>query len=147
MQLFLVHHAEAVSPVADPQRPLSTAGRLHAATLAATARDAGVKPVAIWHSGKLRSRETAEAFWRACNPLASLKMVRGLRPEDSADWMRDILLVEDQDVMLVGHMPNLPALLQLLIGDASFPLHGLVWLERVTGGRFVERRRWTTHSS
>jgi phosphohistidine phosphatase len=147
MQLFLVHHAEAVSPIVDPERPLSSAGRLHAETLAANASRAGVKPAAIWHSGKRRARETAEVFWRACNPLSSLKMVRGLRPEDSAEWMRDVLRVEDHDVMLVGHMPNLPALLQALTGDGIFPPHGLVWLERGPDGRFVERRRWASHSS
>lgn len=147
MQLFLVHHAEAVSPAFDPERPLSSAGRLHAEKLADAARDAGVKPAVIWHSGKRRSRETAEAFWRACNPLASVKMVRGLRPEDSPEWMRAVLRGEDQDVMLVGHMPNLPALLHLLTGASGFPLHGLVWLERDAGGAFVERRRWEDHSS
>ena len=142
MQLFLVHHAEAVGPSVDPQRPLSSAGHAHAGALAASARDAGVKPDAIWHSGKLRARQTAEAFWRACNPFASLKMVRGLRPEDSAVWVRDLLLVEEQDVLLVGHMPNLPALLELLTGESRFPLHGLVWLEREDGAAFSERRRW-----
>ncbi|MEO8483993.1 MAG: phosphohistidine phosphatase SixA [Acidobacteriota bacterium] len=147
MRLFLVHHAEAVSPVIDAERPLSSAGLLHAETLAAAARDAGVKPAAIWHSGKRRSRETAETFWRVCNPLSSLRMVRGLRPEDSPDWMRDVLRVEEQDVLLVGHMPNLPALLHALTGDVEFPLHGLVWLDRSEDGTFVERRRWGFHSS
>jgi phosphohistidine phosphatase len=142
MQIFLVHHADAVSPVVDPQRPLSSAGLAHVDALAASARDAGVRPAVIWHSGKLRSRQTAEAFWRTCNPFASLKMVRGLRPEDPAVWMRDLLLVEEADVLLVGHMPNLPSLLELLTGDSTFPLHGLVWLEREEGGAFVERRRW-----
>jgi phosphohistidine phosphatase len=147
MQLFLVHHAEAVSPIVDAERPLSLSGRVHAESLAAAARDAGVKPAVIWHSGKRRSRETAEAFWRACNPLAPLRMVRGLRPEDSAEWMHQVVKAEDQDVLLVGHMPHLPALLALLIGPGAFPLHGLVWLERDEHGAFVERRRWTSHSS
>ena len=145
MRLFLVHHADAVSPVVDPERPLSPAGRGHAEALAGQAAGAGVKPDVIWHSGKRRARETAEIFWRACNPLASLNMVRGLRPEDSPGWMRDVLRAEDRDVMLVGHMPSLPALLHELIGDAAFPPHGMVWLEREANGAFVERRRWTGH--
>jgi len=142
MQLFLVHHAEAVGPDVDPQRPLSSAGHVHAEALAVSARDAGVRPDVIWHSGKLRARQTAEAFWRACNPFASLKMVRGLRPEDSAVWIRDLLLVEEQDVLLVGHMPSLPSLLELLTGESTFPAHGLVWLAREEGATFTERRRW-----
>jgi phosphohistidine phosphatase len=143
MQLFLVHHADAVSPIVDAERPLSTEGRRQAETLAAAARDAGVAPAIVWHSGKRRSRETAEIFWRTCNPLASFHMTRGLRPEDKPDWIRDCLHGESADVMVVGHMPNLPALLHALVGDAAFPPHGLVWLERADDGRYVERRRWT----
>jgi len=31
----------------------------------------GARPDVVWHSGKLRARQTAEIFWRACNALAS----------------------------------------------------------------------------
>lgn len=141
MNVFLVHHAEAVSPAVDAQRPLSRAGLTHADTLAAVARDAGVKPAEVWHSGKLRARQTAEAYWRTCNPFAAFKMVRGLRPEDPASWMRDELQAEPHDVMLVGHMPHLPDLLCHLTGNAQFPLHGIVWLERRADGTFVEKWR------
>jgi phosphohistidine phosphatase len=141
MTVVLVHHAEAVGPAIDPQRPLSRVGLAQAASLAAKARDAGIKPVAIWHSGKLRSRQTADAFWRACNPFAAFTMVRGLRPDDSPAWMRDMLLSELQDVLLVGHMPHLPDLLNQLAPGEPFPLHGLVWLERGGDGVFVEKWR------
>jgi phosphohistidine phosphatase len=141
MNLFLVHHAEAVSPAVDPQRPLSRNGLAQADWLATQARDAGAKPAGIWHSGKLRSRQTAEAFWRTCNPFAAFKLVRGLRPDDPAAWMRDLLVGEHQDLMLVGHMPNLPELLRYLSGGDDFPLHGLVWLEQTPDGTFVEKWR------
>src|ERR671911_2631919 len=106
--LYLVHHADAVGPDVDPQRPLSVSGRAHAERLAAEARARGVKPVAVWHSGKLRARQTAEAMWRACNPLAEFSAIRGLQPTDPPEWIRDRLLEEDRDVMVVGHLPHLP---------------------------------------
>lgn len=129
--IFLVHHAEAVGPEIDAQRPLSSAGRAHADRLAALARARGVAPAAIWHSGKLRARQTAEAFWRACNPLAELSAIRGLQPGDPPGWIRDLVAGEMRDIMLVGHMPNLPNLLRLLTrsSTADFPQHGLVALE------------------
>lgn len=144
--IFLVHHADAVGPEVDAQRPLSAAGRAHAGRLATEAAARGVKPVAIWHSGKLRARQTAEVFRRTCNPPAELAAIRGLRPDDPPNQLQTGLAGESREVMLVGHMPNLPRLLQALLGGqqgeslASFPQHGLVALEP-DGERWAERWR------
>src|SRR5437870_1173810 len=107
MRLYLVHHAEAVGPQVDAQRPLSPHGRVQADRLAAGARAAGAVPAAIFHSGKLRARQTAEAFYRHCNPLADFKMIRGLLPEDPPQYVRDLVTGEPRDLMLVGHMPGM----------------------------------------
>lgn len=86
MNVFLVHHADAVGHL-DPQRPLSAVGRAQADWVAAEAHRKGVKPAVIWHSGKLRARQTGEAFLLACNPFATFKMVRGLSPDDPVAWI------------------------------------------------------------
>lgn len=144
--VYLVHHAEAVRQEVDPQRPLTPAGRAHAERIAAEAAARGVKPAVFWHSGKLRARQTADAFWRACNPLAEMAAVRGLQPNDPPTEIRAVLAAETREVMLVGHMPSLPRLLQALLGRvgdesaASFPQHGLVALEG-DGTAWVERWR------
>jgi len=135
MTVVLVHHADAVGPDVDPQRPLSTLGRTQAESLAERAKAAGVVPAAIWHSGKLRARQTAEAFYRLCNPFAEFKMVRGLRPDDPPEFVRDSLSAETRDLLLVGHMPNIRLILRMLVKDAEdFPLHGLVAVETSSGG-------------
>lgn len=139
MRLYLVHHADAVSAEIDSQRPLSTAGRTHAERLAAEAASRGVKPHVIWHSGKLRARQTAEAFWRCCNPFATFSAQRGLQPTDPPQTVRDLLAAEALDLMLVGHLPGLPRVFALLVyGDqdatVQFPQHGLVALEQTTAG-------------
>lgn len=145
--IFLVHHAEAVGPDVDAQRPLSLGGRMHADMLAQHALERGVKPVAIWHSGKLRARQTAEAFWRTCNPISEFKAIRGLQPSDPALWIKDLLAGETREVMIVGHMPSLPKIFKLMTsGDehtgAEFPAHGLVALEP-DGDRWREAWRLT----
>ncbi|MBI4484504.1 MAG: phosphohistidine phosphatase SixA [Acidobacteria bacterium] len=132
--MFLVHHGDAVGPDVDPRRPLSAPGREAVVRLAAEAAARGARPAVVWHSGKLRARQTAEEFWRACNALAELSAVRDLQPDDQPAWMRDRLRGESRDVMLVGHYPHLPALLQLLthgsaVASAPFPQHGIVALE------------------
>ena len=131
MRLALVHHADAVGPAVDPQRPLSSLGLEQADRLAARTKEAQFSPAAIWHSGKLRARQTGEAFLRTCNPFAEFRMVRGLHPDDPPEIIRDALAGENQDLLVVGHMPHIPALLELLVpGAAQFPAHGLVMLER-----------------
>lgn len=147
MWLYLVHHGEALASELDARRPLSDPGRHAVAQLADQAAARGVRPVVIWHSGKLRARQTAEAFWRACNPLADFTAVRGLQPADIPQMMRDTLLGETRDVMLVGHMPHLSRLLSVLTtgvdADAPFPLHGLIALDGGPTGKTDERERWT----
>jgi phosphohistidine phosphatase len=129
MTLYLVHHADAVGPEVDPQRPLSEKGRAQAARLASRAKGAGCAPAAIWHSGKLRARQTAEAFYRQCNPFAEFKMIRGLLPDDSPQHVRDRLIGQTRDVLATGHMPTLRMVLQRLDPSAAgFPLHGRVAL-------------------
>ncbi len=144
--IYLVHHAAAVEPSEDASRPLSVGGRATAALLALEAARRGAKPECVWHSGKLRARQTAEAYWRACNPFATFTAERGLQPSDPPEWFRDKFFGDTRELMAVGHMPNIARVLRVLLGDdpdasrVSFPVHGLVALEAV-GDRWLERWR------
>jgi phosphohistidine phosphatase len=144
MFLYLVHHGDAVGPEVDPRRPLSAEGKAEVARLAAQAAAHGAKPTVVWHSGKLRAKQTAEAFWRACNALAEFSATRDLQPDDPAQWMRDRLRMEGRDILIAGHFPYLPRLLALLItgGEAgvAFPQHGMVALETRDEGRTWEEK-------
>jgi phosphohistidine phosphatase len=132
VHLYLVHHGDALGPDVDPRRPLSPEGNAAVERVAAKAAANGAKPAIVWHSGKLRAKQTAEAFWRACNALAELSATKDLQPDDPPQWMRDRLRGEARDVAIAGHFPHLPRLLALLVtgGEAgvSFPPHGVVAL-------------------
>jgi len=130
MRVVLVHHAEAVGPDVDPQRPLSAAGHQRAAMLASRLKHEAFAPQAIWHSGKLRARQTAEAFLVACAPFAEFKMIRGLLPDDPPEWLRQELTAEARDVLVVGHIPNIMRLAALLRDDTELPQHGYVMMEK-----------------
>jgi phosphohistidine phosphatase len=144
--LFLVHHGDAVGPDVNPMRPLSDRGRIQTDMLAQAAAERGTKPDVIWHSGKLRARQTAEAYLKRCNPLALFSAARGLQPTDPTNWIVDAIAGDTRDLLLVGHCPHLPRLLGRLTtgnseaGPADFPLNGIVALEEA-GGKWVERWR------
>jgi phosphohistidine phosphatase len=126
-------------------RPLSSRGQQQVSELALEAAAREATPHVIWHSGKLRARQTAEAYRQACNPQAQVTAARGLLPDDPPGWIADRLLVEDREVMVVGHMPHLPRLLRLMLAgdpDSStieFPQNGVVCLEEQEG---VWTERW-----
>ena len=132
MHLFLAHHGDAVGPDVDPRRPLSAVGRASVDRVAGLAAARGARPQIVWHSGKLRARQTAESYWRACNALAEFSATRDLQPDDPPQWIHDRLRGETKDVLIAGHYPHLPRLLSLLLGGgdagASFPQHGIVAL-------------------
>ncbi len=134
MHLYLVHHGDAVGPEIDPRRPLSSHGREAVERLAADVASRAVKPSVVWHSGKLRAKQTAEAFWRACNALAEFSAAHDLQPDDPPAWLRDRLLGESRDILIAGHFHHLPRLLTLLLtgredAPVPFPIHGVVALQ------------------
>jgi phosphohistidine phosphatase len=138
VNLYLVHHGVAVGPEVDARRPLSPVGQAGVDRLAALAAARGVKPAVVWHSGKLRAKQTAEAFWRACNALAEFSATRDLQPEDPAQWIRERLRGETRDILIAGHFTHLPRLLALLVlgGEAGveFPINGVVALSTDDSG-------------
>lgn len=139
MRAYLVHHGEAAGAEVDARRPLTPWGRQRVERLAADAAARGAKPAVVWHSGKLRARQTAEAFWRACNALAEFSATKDLQPADPPTWMRDRLRAETRDILIAGHFPHLPKLLASLLGDpdgvpGEFPPHGIVALETLDEG-------------
>ena len=147
MFLYLVHHGDAVGPDIDPRRPLSAIGREAVSKLALAAAQKGVKPAVVWHSGKLRAKQTAEEFWRICNALAEFSAMRDLQPDDPPAWMRDRLRGEARDILIAGHYPHLPRLSRLLLtgreeSPVTFPQHGVMALETTDEGEtWIEK--WT----
>jgi phosphohistidine phosphatase len=142
VRVYLVHHADAVGAEVDPQRPLSPMGAASAARTAARVASLGARPDIVWHSGKLRARQTAEHYWRACNALAEFSATRDMQPDDPPLWMADRLRGETRDIMVVGHYPHLPRLLGTLLNDAvgtwRMPQHGAVALESEEGVTWTE---------
>ena len=134
--VLLVHHADAVPAHVDHMRPLSILGVRQAERVAAGAARHGAKPAVIWHSGKLRARQTAETCLRVLNPFAQFTAVRGLQPDDDPETIAVALMAEARDVLIASHMPFLPMLLHRLTTgrrervSAEFPTHGCVALER-----------------
>lgn len=115
MEVYLVRHGEATSEKEDPERPLSDTGSRDVSIVAEHMSTLNLSISIIYHSTKLRARQTAEIFNEKLKPKNGLKSVEGIAPKD--DIRTAFRLIEDckEPVMIVGHLPHLSKLLSALV--------------------------------
>lgn len=115
MKLYLVRHGKALSADQDLAQPLSVEGRDDIARLARTLGNMNVKVARILHSGKLRSEETARLIAAVLQPAGGVHMSGNLCPTDDISPVLELVRAEEENLMLVGHLPFLANLLQALV--------------------------------
>ena len=142
MQLYLVRHAEALSPGIDPERPLSAQGRDQAENLATWCAARSIEVDAIVHSGVLRAQETAEFLARGVKSASPPAPISGLRSEDDPVSTAAWIAAETRDLLAVSHLPFVDLLTsQLIYGriyscPVSFRTCTLAHFEREDDGTF-----------
>lgn len=123
MMLYLMQHAQAVAEEVDALRPLSEEGRTAIARVAAHVALHSLPVGHIYHSGKLRARQTAEILAAELHVEDRVEQLEGLNPKDRAEPLARWLRVETQKpaesgIVLVSHLPLLDRLASLLLtGD------------------------------
>lgn len=118
MKLYLVQHGEAKSEREDPERPLTDRGREEIERISKAAKPLAIAPAVVYHSGKLRARQTAEIFGKTLN--LPLQLEEGLNPNDPVQPWAERISKEDRDLMIVGHLPFLEKFSSfLLCGDEN----------------------------
>jgi phosphohistidine phosphatase len=142
MRLYLIQHADAVTKEENPDRPLTELGRHKAEKVAGFLAPLELQIEQLWHSDKLRARQTAEIYARALTATEGPKARGGLAPNDNVAMLRDELAVISSDTMIVGHMPFVSRLTTLLLTGyesppvVSFVNAGIVCLERTEDNRW-----------
>ena len=118
MELYLSQHGKAESEEEDPRRPLSAEGRGETERVARAAATAGIRVDAVWHSTKLRARQTAEIFAEALKPVNGIYQQDWLGPLDDPRTAVEAARERGEAVLMVGHLPHLSRLPSLLLtGD------------------------------
>jgi len=143
MRLYLVQHAQSKSEEEDPARPLSPEGQATAERMAKLFASLQPKVTALWHSDKLRARQTAEAFAQRIQETEKLRQEPGLAPLDDVEPVAVRFQQQAEDLMIVGHLPHLSRLAsRLLVNDAErnviqFQMAGIVCLGRDESGHWT----------
>ncbi len=117
MEIYLVQHGEAKSRDEDSHRPLTDLGMSEVAAVAVALKRHGLRVSAIWHSGKLRAKQTAVEFAEALEPDDGVHEKAALAPRDDPERMAEALAGLDLPTMVVGHLPHLSRLASLLTID------------------------------
>ena len=103
----------------------------------------GVRVARVVHSGKTRARQTADAFAQALTPGRQSEAGVGLHPNDPTDTLADEAGRLGDDMVVVGHLPNVGKLVARLVsgredaGVVAFRPGAVVCLERGEDGSWT----------
>jgi len=127
MNLFLLRHALAVEReefdfATDEARPLVAKGRRQLRATAAVLRDLKIQFDAIWSSPLVRTRQTAEIIAGEMKNKKAVVLVEELRPGGSSKKLVQKISAQKklpENLLLVGHEPDLSDVLSLLVTGKS----------------------------
>ena len=118
INLYLMRHGEAVSTDVDPEAPLTKLGRVYAERMAAFLECADVRVDYIWHSDRLRAKQTAEIIAPAVLEQGKPDFLEGLGSLDPVDAIIEQWGDWDGPTLLVGHLPFMNRLVAKMVnGD------------------------------
>ena len=115
MKLYLMQHGNSVSKEEDPERPLSVQGTGDVKKVAGFLQNAGIMVEEVFHSGKMRARQTAEIVISLLNPHAELTEKGELAPLNDVRDILEQIKKRKTDLLIVGHLPHLAKLVSMLI--------------------------------
>ncbi len=120
MKLYLIQHGEAKPESEDPERSLTARGEREVVAVSKMAAGLQIRLSKIYHSGKLRAKQTAEIIANALKISDLVRPAQGLNPNDDIHPWAEQISEENEDLMLVGHLPFLEKLTSFLLrGDEN----------------------------
>ncbi len=114
MNLILMRHGDAIDEQTDPKRPLTVQGR-HDVRESATfiTKEMVSNHYKIIHGPKLRAKETALIIHNKLKN-SNISENKEMLPSSSANKWFTRLSKESEDILIVGHLPFLDDLCNLL---------------------------------
>ncbi len=148
MKLYLVQHGKAKTKDEEPQRGLNRDGIAETIKTASLLYKTDPPPLEIFHSDKLRARQTAELFAEKLLNNRGITEHPQLAPDDSVEPLLEEIRTSSRDLLIVGHLPYLSHLLSRLLsgkGDAcpvQFRNSAVISLENREGKWLI---KWIIH--
>ena len=134
MKLYLIQHARAATKQEDTERPLTQEGFSDIHKIAGFLTSLDIKVDYLWHSGKKRAAQTAEVLAKVIEIENQVATRESLGPNDDVTILKNQIISDRKDIMIVGHMPFVSKLASLLLtgsesaGTVAFRQGGVVCL-------------------
>ncbi len=120
MKLYLVQHGKALAKDIDPGCPLSPEGARDITQMAEFLKKSGLTVENIFHSGKIRAHQTANILGEAILVGGEVKVIDGIKPNDSVRDFSIKVHKLKKDTMIVGHLPFMEKMVSYLVtGNAT----------------------------
>jgi phosphohistidine phosphatase len=120
MLIYLIRHAHALDGDDDVARPLSAKGRRQADRMGRwLKRRRRFEARELWHSPRVRARETAAILALRTGGKRQLREVTGAEPDAAPAALAAKLAETRRSVAVVGHEPHLSALATHLLGGRA----------------------------
>jgi phosphohistidine phosphatase len=105
MKLYVMRHGEAESIGNSQGRPLNQKGIAETEKIANFLAINKVTISQIFHSQKLRTKQTAAVIANRVKPEPLVKELSGLLPNDPVDPIVDYCNEWQEDTLIIGHLP------------------------------------------
>ncbi|MFO1129193.1 MAG: phosphohistidine phosphatase SixA [Rhodospirillales bacterium] len=122
MFLYLLQHGEAVPETVDPERPLTPQGRQDIERIGDFLAEAGVEVGRILHSGKLRTRMSADIIAAKLGSSPVIEEQKRIMPGDSPEWLRDVAVTWKDNILVIGHHPFMGRFVSRLVLGKEMPV-------------------------
>jgi phosphohistidine phosphatase len=114
MRIYLVQHAKAKSDEQDPSRQLNEEGIEEIKKVSDFLKHLKIKVDRIFHSEKLRAKQTALILNEGLISRHEPSKMKGLNPNDDPAVINNFIISKTDDLMFVGHLPFMNKLLNLM---------------------------------
>jgi phosphohistidine phosphatase len=142
MRVYLMQHGKPVPEEVNPDRPLSDEGKREVVKVSEFLGRIGLRVEVIFHSGKMRARQTGEIIAARLGPETKVEERIGLSPMSDVKPAAAEIHAAQRDFFIAGHLPHLAKLASLLVTGSETPAvvrfqqGGVVCLEKDEAGKW-----------
>ncbi len=122
MKLYLMRHGEAEGVYEGEGPSLSSRGESEVSRIGEALSSKKIRLDHIYHSGKLRARQTAEIVGSKFSADIPISKKEGLKPNDPAPVFAKDLNDVSGNILVVGHLPFVSKLTSYLLADTESEL-------------------------